>query len=189
MLVGLVCPSCRLLRKLRQKDNHQIELEKKEQGFSLYLNGANISSRSGHARRQLAHGQHLQQQATDTCEQFIVGRAMERPSKTAGVCVCVCLCVCVCVCFCLCVHVFVCVCVYIRVCVCCVYILVCVCVHTCVCLCTYVCVVCTYVCMCVLCVHTCVCVCVCVCDPNFPAESQLSSEGAGMMVMMGEEEW
>ena len=31
----------RLLRKLRQKDSHQIELEKREQGFSLYLNGAN----------------------------------------------------------------------------------------------------------------------------------------------------
>ncbi len=33
----------RLLSKLRKKDSRQIELEKKEQGFSLYLNGANLS--------------------------------------------------------------------------------------------------------------------------------------------------
>ena len=33
----------RLLKKLRQKDSQQVELEQKEQGFSLYLNGANTS--------------------------------------------------------------------------------------------------------------------------------------------------
>ncbi len=36
-------PPCRLLKKLRRKDNHQIALERREQGFSLYLNGANTT--------------------------------------------------------------------------------------------------------------------------------------------------
>lgn len=33
----------RLLRRLQQKDSHRIELEKREQGFALYLNGANVA--------------------------------------------------------------------------------------------------------------------------------------------------
>ena len=32
----------RLLKKLKAKDKKQKELEKREQGFSLYLNGANV---------------------------------------------------------------------------------------------------------------------------------------------------
>ena len=32
----------RLLKKLKKKDEQQIELEKKEQGFSIYVNGANV---------------------------------------------------------------------------------------------------------------------------------------------------
>jgi hypothetical protein len=35
----------RILKKLRRKDEHQIELERKEQGFSVYLNGANVGRR------------------------------------------------------------------------------------------------------------------------------------------------
>jgi hypothetical protein len=30
------------LKRLKEKDVKQIELEKKEQGFSIYLNGANV---------------------------------------------------------------------------------------------------------------------------------------------------
>ena len=32
----------RLLKKLKAKDKKQKDLEKREQGFSLYLNGANV---------------------------------------------------------------------------------------------------------------------------------------------------
>ena len=32
----------RLLKKLKEKDEKQLDLEKREQGFSLYLNGANV---------------------------------------------------------------------------------------------------------------------------------------------------
>ena len=32
----------RILKKLKEKDEKQLDLEKKEQGFSLYLNGANV---------------------------------------------------------------------------------------------------------------------------------------------------
>ncbi|XP_006822222.1 protein KATNIP homolog, partial [Saccoglossus kowalevskii] len=35
----------RLMKKLTQKDDKQIELEKREQGFALYLNGANADTR------------------------------------------------------------------------------------------------------------------------------------------------
>lgn len=37
----------RLLKELKKKDDQQIELEKKEQGFSIYVNGANVEL--GHA--------------------------------------------------------------------------------------------------------------------------------------------
>ena len=63
---------CRLLKKLREKDSHQIELEKREQGFALYLNGANLS-RSKH---------NLQAQAPPTRKSKRSDR--KRPSKTAG---------------------------------------------------------------------------------------------------------
>jgi len=33
---------CRVLKKLKEKDEKQLDLEKREQGFSLYLNGANV---------------------------------------------------------------------------------------------------------------------------------------------------
>ncbi|XP_070580044.1 protein KATNIP homolog isoform X2 [Ptychodera flava] len=36
----------RLIKKLQQKDEKQIEIEKREQGFALYLNGANTGSRA-----------------------------------------------------------------------------------------------------------------------------------------------
>ena len=34
------------MKKLKEKDEHQVELEKREQGFSLYINGANRESRN-----------------------------------------------------------------------------------------------------------------------------------------------
>lgn len=40
---------CRLLKTLKEKDEKQLDLERKEQGFSLYLNGANVGLHlSGH---------------------------------------------------------------------------------------------------------------------------------------------
>ena len=32
---------CRLLKRLRKKSKKQIDIERKEQGFSIYVNGAN----------------------------------------------------------------------------------------------------------------------------------------------------
>ena len=32
---------CRLLKRLKTKNEEQVALEKREQGFSLYINGAN----------------------------------------------------------------------------------------------------------------------------------------------------
>lgn len=69
----------RLLKKLRQKDSHQVELEKKEQGFTLYLNGANLSSRRPPPTR--GH-------QSEFTGQVPSGRSDPtrriRPSKTAG---------------------------------------------------------------------------------------------------------
>ena len=36
-----------MLKKLKAKDDKQIELERKEQGFSLYMNGANVGREFG----------------------------------------------------------------------------------------------------------------------------------------------
>ena len=39
----------RLLKKLKEKDEKQLDLERREQGFSIYLNGANVDLQvSGH---------------------------------------------------------------------------------------------------------------------------------------------
>ena len=35
---------CRLLKRLRKKDKKQVQLERKEKGFSIYVNGANTDS-------------------------------------------------------------------------------------------------------------------------------------------------
>ena len=43
---SIISPYNRLLKKLSQKDRKEIELEKREHGFSLYLNGANTASHS-----------------------------------------------------------------------------------------------------------------------------------------------
>ena len=53
-----------LLKKLRRKDDRQIELERKEQGFSVYVNGANSTIDRNQAKRR---------ESDET-----------RPSKTAG---------------------------------------------------------------------------------------------------------
>ena len=42
--------TCRLLKKLKKKDEQQIELEKKEQGFSIYVNGANVELGRAYSR-------------------------------------------------------------------------------------------------------------------------------------------
>ena len=39
------------MRKLSQKGEKEVEMERKEQGFSLYLNGANTTTTRHHHRR------------------------------------------------------------------------------------------------------------------------------------------
>lgn len=40
----------RLLKKLKEKNEQEIELEKKEQGFSIYVNGANVELGQAYSR-------------------------------------------------------------------------------------------------------------------------------------------
>jgi len=46
---------CRLLKKLKKKNEQQIELEKKEQGFSIYVNGANVELGRAYSRAKSRH--------------------------------------------------------------------------------------------------------------------------------------
>ena len=75
--MNLVLSYCRLLKKLREKDARQIELEKKEQGFALYLNGANLSQRRGRPHPQAPPTSRKSRHPTSDHQQA-------RPSKTAG---------------------------------------------------------------------------------------------------------
>ena len=65
---------CRLLKKLSQKGEKEVELERKEQGFSLYLNGANTAPPPPPHRR-------LQSQSAATQQQL---PSQNRASGTAG---------------------------------------------------------------------------------------------------------
>jgi len=44
-----------LLKKLKKKNEQQIELEKKEQGFSIYVNGANVELGRAYSRAKSRH--------------------------------------------------------------------------------------------------------------------------------------
>ena len=68
----------RLLRRLQRKSSLEVELEKREQGFALYLNGANISRRH---RNQA-------QPSTKDKEHRTKPRERKRNSRTAGEEVC-----------------------------------------------------------------------------------------------------
>ena len=46
---------CRLLKKLKKKNDQQIEMEKKEQGFSIYVNGANVELGRAYSRAKSRH--------------------------------------------------------------------------------------------------------------------------------------
>lgn len=59
----------RMIKKLKQKDEKTIELERKEQGFSLYVNGANDKLRKG-SRNHPSHPQ--------------TSRPKSRKTRTAG---------------------------------------------------------------------------------------------------------
>lgn len=75
----------RLLKKLRQKSSHEIELEKKEQGFALYLNGANISQSKRTAVYTSSHrppGTRRGRQENNNSSTSLDSR--KRTSKTAG---------------------------------------------------------------------------------------------------------
>ncbi|KAJ7390239.1 hypothetical protein OS493_026751 [Desmophyllum pertusum] len=45
----------RLLKKLKKKNDQQIEMEKKEQGFSIYVNGANVELGRAYSRAKSRH--------------------------------------------------------------------------------------------------------------------------------------
>lgn len=79
MSIDLILSYCRLLKKLREKDAHQIELEKREQGFALYLNGANLSQTRPHP--QAPPSRKSRHPASDINHQQA---NQKRPSKTAG---------------------------------------------------------------------------------------------------------
>lgn len=51
----LIILPCRLLKKLKKKNEQQIELEKKEQGFSIYVNGANVELGRAYSRAKSRH--------------------------------------------------------------------------------------------------------------------------------------
>lgn len=74
----------RLLKQLRQKSSQQIELEKKEQGFALYLNGANFSQ----PRRTTAnnHPPSTRRGRQDSHTSSTGSDSRKRTSKTAGTC-------------------------------------------------------------------------------------------------------
>ena len=59
LLLDSIFTNCRLLKKLKTKDDEQVELEKREQGFSLYINGANrgITHLPASRRTKTADGQ------------------------------------------------------------------------------------------------------------------------------------
>jgi hypothetical protein len=40
------------LKQLRQKDEHQVQMESREQGFSVYINGANSLSKPSRHQKQ-----------------------------------------------------------------------------------------------------------------------------------------
>ena len=74
----------RLLKKLQKKDSRQVEMEKREQGFSLYLNGANLS------HRQTSHVyHHASQKPVGNISEPVPSsepdtKERTRPSRTAG---------------------------------------------------------------------------------------------------------
>ncbi|XP_075623883.1 katanin-interacting protein isoform X2 [Balearica regulorum gibbericeps] len=73
----------RLLRRLKRKDPIQIKLEQLEQGFSLYLNGANSELR--HYRRKINSHGYLKNETktTRTNAQLEESELQERSTKTA----------------------------------------------------------------------------------------------------------
>ncbi|KAM7448574.1 hypothetical protein ABFA07_003481 [Porites harrisoni] len=56
----------RLLKKLKKKDEQQIELEKKEQGFSIYVNGANVELGRAYSRAKSRSSSRHTKTAGDT---------------------------------------------------------------------------------------------------------------------------
>ncbi len=71
----------RILKRMREKNNTQVKAEKREQGFSIYCNGANTITQTKMNRT------HLEQQKI---------RQQDR-GRSVSQCVCVYMCVCVCV--------------------------------------------------------------------------------------------
>ena len=74
------CCLSRLLKKLSQKEHWEIELEKKERGFSLYLNGANT------AQRRVKKPRHTRAEPVKTNPTLELDMIKnKRPSRTAGI--------------------------------------------------------------------------------------------------------
>jgi hypothetical protein len=72
----------RLLKRLSQKGQREVEMERKEQGFSLYLNGANTAHHHHHHH----HHQRLQPRSSAMTDdqQHPSLQSQSRPSQTAG---------------------------------------------------------------------------------------------------------
>ena len=68
----------RLLKRLSQKGQREVEMERKEQGFSLYLNGANTAPHHHHHRSQ------PRSSAMTDDQQHPSPQSQSRPSWTAG---------------------------------------------------------------------------------------------------------
>ncbi|CAI7996588.1 Katanin-interacting protein [Geodia barretti] len=69
----------RLLKRLSQKGQREVEMERKEQGFSLYLNGANTAPHHHHHRSQ------PRSSAMTDDQQHPSPQSQSRPSRTAAI--------------------------------------------------------------------------------------------------------
>ena len=79
------CCLSRLLKKLSQKEHWEVELEKKERGFSLYLNGANTAQRRVKKPRHTSHA-HTRAEPVKTNPTLEPDMTKDkRPSRTAGI--------------------------------------------------------------------------------------------------------
>ncbi|XP_062508912.1 katanin-interacting protein-like isoform X2 [Corticium candelabrum] len=86
----------RMLKQLRKKDEQQIELERKEQGFSVYVNGANnrgrvggaVTTRSGGSKRSSKTAGSARQNVGDTSSETVTVtsnlRAKSAPVRRQG---------------------------------------------------------------------------------------------------------
>lgn len=71
----------RLLKRLKTKGRKQIELERKEQGFALYLNGANAAAGHIKSEHTANHSHHRKTEFVEQQESHHRYRAKSAPEK------------------------------------------------------------------------------------------------------------